>query len=233
VARQDTKLESEGAEFIALGLLLTEGIRCFKAYTNFAGYDLVAMNLATSAAPPNPPPHQSASGIVRLVRTPDEDARGFGRFYPAAAEAPEWERAAPSRQLPGYPTTRVTGFAGSLSSHFGIIAQLRPDGPATRQARCTKLNERCASRRGRCDARLGAQDAGDRTLSRARCGQCQPPCRLEDPTAPQAPHTTQQNCCYRACRSAPPPLSPDGLCGSRMAASLNSVLRKRRMLRPR
>ena len=48
MARQDTKLESEGAEFIALGLLLTEGIRCFKAYTNFAGYDLVAMNLATS-----------------------------------------------------------------------------------------------------------------------------------------------------------------------------------------
>ena len=47
MARQDTKLESEGAEFIVLGLLLIEGIHCFKAYTNFAGYDLVAVNPAT------------------------------------------------------------------------------------------------------------------------------------------------------------------------------------------
>jgi hypothetical protein len=43
-ARQNTKLESEGAEFIVLGLLLIEGIHCFKAYTNFAGYDLTAVN---------------------------------------------------------------------------------------------------------------------------------------------------------------------------------------------
>jgi hypothetical protein len=42
--RQDTKLESEGAEFLVLGLLLIEGIHCFKAYTNFSGYDLVAVN---------------------------------------------------------------------------------------------------------------------------------------------------------------------------------------------
>lgn len=31
MARQDTKLESEGAEFIVLGLLLIEGIYCFEA----------------------------------------------------------------------------------------------------------------------------------------------------------------------------------------------------------
>lgn len=42
--RQNTKLESEGAEFLVLGLLLIEGIHCFKAYTNFSGYDLVAVN---------------------------------------------------------------------------------------------------------------------------------------------------------------------------------------------
>lgn len=41
--RQDTKLESEGAEFLVLGMLLIEGIQCFKAYTNFSGYDLVAV----------------------------------------------------------------------------------------------------------------------------------------------------------------------------------------------
>jgi hypothetical protein len=42
--RQDTKLESEGAEFLVLGLLLVEGIHCFNAYANFYGYDLVAVN---------------------------------------------------------------------------------------------------------------------------------------------------------------------------------------------
>lgn len=42
--RQDTRLESEGAEFLVLGNLLIEGISCFKAYINFPGYDLVAIN---------------------------------------------------------------------------------------------------------------------------------------------------------------------------------------------
>ena len=42
--RQDTKLESEGAEFLVLGFLLIEGVSCYKAYINFPGYDLVAVN---------------------------------------------------------------------------------------------------------------------------------------------------------------------------------------------
>ena len=42
--RQNTKLESEGAEFLVLGNLLIVGISCFKAYINFPGYDLVAVN---------------------------------------------------------------------------------------------------------------------------------------------------------------------------------------------
>ncbi len=42
--RQDTKLESEGAEFLVLGLLLIEGISAYKAYINFPGYDLTAVN---------------------------------------------------------------------------------------------------------------------------------------------------------------------------------------------
>lgn len=45
--RQDTKLESEGAEFLVLGMLLIEGLHAFKAYTNFAGYDLVALEPGT------------------------------------------------------------------------------------------------------------------------------------------------------------------------------------------
>jgi hypothetical protein len=45
--RQDTRLESEGAEFLVVGMLLVEGIQCFKAYTNFQGYDLVAVNPLT------------------------------------------------------------------------------------------------------------------------------------------------------------------------------------------
>jgi hypothetical protein len=43
-ARQDTKLEAQGAEFLVLGSLLVEGISCYKAYVNFPGYDLVAFD---------------------------------------------------------------------------------------------------------------------------------------------------------------------------------------------
>jgi hypothetical protein len=41
-SRRDTKLESEGAEFLVLGRLLLEKITAFKTYTNFPGYDLIA-----------------------------------------------------------------------------------------------------------------------------------------------------------------------------------------------
>jgi len=42
--KQDTKLESEGAEFLVLGHLLIEGVSAYKAYINFPGYDLTAVN---------------------------------------------------------------------------------------------------------------------------------------------------------------------------------------------
>lgn len=42
--KQDTKLESEGAEFLVLGLLLIEGVSAYKAYINFPGYDLTTVN---------------------------------------------------------------------------------------------------------------------------------------------------------------------------------------------
>jgi hypothetical protein len=42
--RLDSKLESEGAEFLVLGLLLVEGIQATKAYTRFPGYDLLAFS---------------------------------------------------------------------------------------------------------------------------------------------------------------------------------------------
>ena len=47
MAKQDTKLESQGAEFLVLGHMLIEGISYYKAYTNFKGYDLVAVNPET------------------------------------------------------------------------------------------------------------------------------------------------------------------------------------------
>lgn len=40
--RQNTKLESEGAEFLVLGHLLMHRIPSYKTYTNMPGYDLVA-----------------------------------------------------------------------------------------------------------------------------------------------------------------------------------------------
>lgn len=42
--RQDTRLESEGAEFLVLGQLLINKISAYKTYTNMPGYDLVATN---------------------------------------------------------------------------------------------------------------------------------------------------------------------------------------------
>jgi hypothetical protein len=42
--RKNTKLESEGAEFLVLGNLLLYGIPTYKTYTNMPGYDLVATN---------------------------------------------------------------------------------------------------------------------------------------------------------------------------------------------
>lgn len=44
MARQDTRWESEGAEFLTLGNLLLEKIPAYKTYTNIPGYDLVATN---------------------------------------------------------------------------------------------------------------------------------------------------------------------------------------------
>jgi hypothetical protein len=44
LARQDTRLESEGAEFLVLGHLLMHRIPSYKTYTNLPGYDLVAIN---------------------------------------------------------------------------------------------------------------------------------------------------------------------------------------------
>jgi len=48
MARQDTKLEAEGAEFLVLGQLLLQHIPAYKTYTNMPGYDLVATNPDTN-----------------------------------------------------------------------------------------------------------------------------------------------------------------------------------------
>ena len=46
--RLDTKLEAEGAEFLALGQMLLQRIPTYKTYTNMPGYDLVATNPSTN-----------------------------------------------------------------------------------------------------------------------------------------------------------------------------------------
>ncbi len=45
--RLNTRLEAEGAEFLVLGQVLIANIECYKAYTNYPGYDLVATNSPT------------------------------------------------------------------------------------------------------------------------------------------------------------------------------------------
>lgn len=42
--RQNTRIESEGAEFLVLGQLLIQGIPAYKTYTQQPGYDLVVIN---------------------------------------------------------------------------------------------------------------------------------------------------------------------------------------------
>lgn len=41
--RRDTKLESDGAEFLVLGRMLIERIATYKSYVNYPGYDLLAV----------------------------------------------------------------------------------------------------------------------------------------------------------------------------------------------
>jgi hypothetical protein len=44
MSRQNTRIESEGAEFLVLGQLLIAGIPTYKSYTNMPGYDLISTN---------------------------------------------------------------------------------------------------------------------------------------------------------------------------------------------
>ena len=42
--RLDSRLEAQGAEFLVLGQLLVAGVQTYKAYTNYPGYDLIAVS---------------------------------------------------------------------------------------------------------------------------------------------------------------------------------------------
>ena len=66
MARQNTRLESEGAEFLVLGNLLILGIPAYKSYTTMAGYDLVAIN-----------PDQNSSVRIQVKSRWRRGARGF------------------------------------------------------------------------------------------------------------------------------------------------------------
>ena len=66
MARQDTRLESEGAEFLVLGQLLINKIATYKTYTNMPGYDLVATN-----------PHKNTSAKIQVKSRWATKATGF------------------------------------------------------------------------------------------------------------------------------------------------------------
>jgi len=46
--RRNTRLESEGAEFLVVGWLLINGIESHKTYSKMPGYDLIAVNAENS-----------------------------------------------------------------------------------------------------------------------------------------------------------------------------------------
>jgi len=62
----DTRLESEGAEFLVLGQLLINKIPTYKTYTNMPGYDLVATN-----------PENNMSVKIQVKSRWKTGARGF------------------------------------------------------------------------------------------------------------------------------------------------------------
>ena len=62
----DTRLESEGAEFLVLGQLLINKIPTYKTYTNMPGYDLVATN-----------PENNKSAKIQVKSRWKTGARGF------------------------------------------------------------------------------------------------------------------------------------------------------------
>lgn len=64
--RKNTKLESEGAEFLVLGNLLLNGIPSYKTYTNMPGYDLVATN-----------PEKNTSVMIQVKSRYQTDWDGF------------------------------------------------------------------------------------------------------------------------------------------------------------
>jgi hypothetical protein len=66
MARQNTRLESEGGEFLVLGQLLIEGIPTYKTYTNMAGYDLVATD-----------PERNTSARIQVKSRWKTNAEGF------------------------------------------------------------------------------------------------------------------------------------------------------------
>lgn len=64
--RLDTRLESEGAEFLVLGQLLIHKIPSYKTYTNMPGYDLVATN-----------PESNKSAMIQVKSRWATDATSF------------------------------------------------------------------------------------------------------------------------------------------------------------
>ena len=64
--RQNTTLESEGAEFLVLAHLLIQGIPSYKTYTNMAGYDIIATN-----------PEKSRSARIQVKSRWRTGAEGF------------------------------------------------------------------------------------------------------------------------------------------------------------
>ncbi len=65
MARLDTRLQAQGAEFLVLAQLLMEGIEAYKTYNNYPGYDVMAVN------------HQSSKTCRIQVKSRYGTRRGF------------------------------------------------------------------------------------------------------------------------------------------------------------
>ena len=66
LSRRDTRLKSEGAEFLVLGQLLIRDVPAYKTYTNMPGYDVVATN-----------PDRNSAARISVKSRWNTDATGF------------------------------------------------------------------------------------------------------------------------------------------------------------
>ncbi|MBT4399564.1 MAG: hypothetical protein HOD37_08780 [Bacteroidetes bacterium] len=102
--RKNTRLESEGAEFIVVGWLLINGIEAHKTYTSMPGYDLVALNAGRNKSARIQVKSRYSTGVSHsIIKNFDSDFVVFVKLNR------------------GYPKPRKNGSKGIQAPEFYVV----------------------------------------------------------------------------------------------------------------